>query len=173
MPESEIMTIASAVARQSFLMDWHFYVVIFCFSLVGGFLGAYVRGYASEKARLTAIDSSLQSIKRNVAETTRAAEEIKKDIEDESWRRKDREALKREKLEAYIIAISEAKAAVYDQTKASLFDADHAYDAHAWNRADMLQALYLPELAVEHNEFRQVLSVFGFWLAEGMAQLTA
>jgi len=50
----------------------------------------------------------------------------------------------------------------------TFFNAKNSLDEHAWNKANMLQLLYLPELKEVHNEFRVAYLAYRKWLIEGM-----
>jgi len=168
MTPDEIVALAEALANESFLTDWRFFLLLFSISTLGGLLGSYLRSYGSEKGRFKAIEENIDSINKNLAITTSTTERIRGEIEDEFWQRRDRESLKRQKLESYITAINRANQALHDQMNNAFFYSNRECDDSAWNEADMLQALYLPELSIAHNEFRKALANFQIWLSEGM-----
>lgn len=160
--------LAQSILDKTFIDDWYFYLILFCLSLLGAFFGAFLRGYGKEKAKYSAIESSLETIRKQVSETTKVSEEIKRDIELQVWRAKERQALRREKLEAYITTIYLVRDNNHLKMQNSLLKGNRSFDEAAWNKANMLQKLYFPELSTEHNQFRKAQVAFEQWLAEAM-----
>ncbi len=105
MESIDVDELAQSILDKTFVDDWYFYLILFCITLLGTFLGSYIRGFGKEKAKYSAIESSLETIKKQVSETTKISEGIKSDIELQIWRVKERQALKREKLEDYMSTI--------------------------------------------------------------------
>jgi hypothetical protein len=165
--------VTQSIIDQTFMEDWLFYLVFFLLSLLGSFFGAFISSYGKEKAKYAAIEASLESIKKQVSETTKISEKIKSEIELDSWRTKEREARRRGKLEDYITTIYLANRNVHLEMQNKLFAKGNDYDEGAWHKADMLQALYFPELSDEHNQFRVALIAYQTWLSEGMKEISS
>ncbi|MUH96461.1 hypothetical protein GNP63_07850 [Aliivibrio fischeri] len=171
MKDEQIKTIVEAILNETILDDWYFYLLLFLVSLLGALFGSFVKSFGAEKGKYIAIESSLDTIKQQVSTTTKVTEQIKKDIELNVWREKDREMLKREKLEQYFSFILISKEAFHAEMENKLLKQENDYDEQAYNKADMLQALYLPELSSEHNEYRKAVIVYRDWLAVGMMEM--
>lgn len=105
MKDDQIKQIVEAILSQTTVDDWYFYFLIFSVILIGAYLGAFIRSFGNEKGKYKAIESSLDIIKKQVSATTETAEKIKNGIELNVWREKDREMLKRQKLEEYLFLI--------------------------------------------------------------------
>jgi len=168
MNSTDIKNLAEIILDQTFVDDWYFYLIFFALAILGSFLGSYIRGYGAEKAKYSAIESSLSTIEKKVALTTEISEKIRSDIEIQVWKTKERQAIKREKLEDYMTTIYLVKDNTHLAMENKLLDAENSLNEHYWNKANMLQTLYLPELRGEHNEFRIAYVSFSKWLIEGM-----
>jgi len=168
MNATDVENIAQLILDQTIVDDWYFYAILLGVSILGAFFGSFIRGYGNEKAKYSAIESSLETIKKQVSETTKVSEEIKKDIELQIWKAKEKQSLKREKLEEYVTTIYLVRDNNHLKMENKIFNSNNAFDDHTWNKANMLQKLYFPELLVEHNEFRKAQVSFDKWLTDGM-----
>jgi hypothetical protein len=171
MKDEQIKTIVESILNETILDDWYFYLLLFGVSLLGTVFGSFIKSFGAEKGKYKAIESSLDTIKKQVSETTKTTEKIKKDIELNVWREKNREMLKREKLEEYFSFVLISKDNFHAEMENKLFNQENDYDKQAFNKADMLQALYLPELSVEHNNYRKAVVVYRDWLVAGMMDM--
>ena len=171
MKEEYINKIVQALLNETILDEWYFYLLLFAVSLLGASFGSFIKSFWSEKAKYSAIESSLDTIKKQVSETTKTTEKIKQDIELNIWRKKDREMLKREKVEEYFSLILLSTETFHAEMENRLFNKDNKYDKQVYNKADLIQALYLPELAGVHNEFRKVFVEFRYWLSSCMEDI--
>jgi len=171
MKDEQIKNIVEAIINESILNDWYFYLLLFLVSLLGAWFGGFIKGFGSEKGKYKAIETSLDTIKKQVSETTKTAEKIKKDIELNVWREKDREMLKREKLEEYFSFILISRDAFHSEMENRLFKQKNLFDEQAYNKADLLQTLYLPELADAHNQYRKAVVEYRKWLASGLIDI--
>jgi len=171
MKDDQIKQIVEAILSQTIVDDWYFYFLIFSVSLIGAYLGALIRSFGKEKGKYKAIESSLNVIKKQVAATTETAEKIKHDIELNVWREKDREMLKREKLEEYLFIILNSTDTYHTMMENKLLNQSNEFDHQAFNKADMIQSLYLPELAEVHNQYRIAVVEFRNWLLSGMIEV--
>jgi len=171
MKDEQIKQIVDAILSQTMIDDWYFYFLIFSVSLVGTYFGALLRSFGKEKGKYKAIESSLDAIKKQVSETTKTAEKIKQDIELNVWREKDREMLKREKLEEYFSLILISRDAFHSEMENKLLKQNNEFDKQAYNKADLIQALYLPELSEAHNQYRLATVEYQNWLTSGMTEI--
>lgn len=171
MKDEQIKIIVESILNETILDNWNFYMLFFLVSLLGTVVGSFIKSFGAEKGKYEAIKSSLDTIKQQVSETTKVTEGIKKDIELNAWREKDREILKREKLEQYFSFVLISRDALHAEMENKLFKKENDYDKQAYNKADMLQALYLPELAAEHNDYRKAVIVYRNWLAAVMMDM--
>lgn len=160
--------LAIQIVNETIIQNWYFYLVVLFISIVGSYFGALLKGLGKEKGKYQAIESSLQTIEKQVKITTKASQAIKSKIEHETWRKQELEVLKREKLEEYFLCLSSLNNALNSEMLEKLFGEKFNYDPMCFDKASMIQALYLPELLPEHHEVAKVVHEFTVWISDGM-----
>jgi len=168
MKEESVNKMAATLLSQPSWSDIEYYVVVILLVLILGSTLAFFKTLYSEKAKFVAMKSSLDAIREQTELTANVTEKIRDDIEYKSWNKKEMLQLRRVKLEEYFLLISALNNALNNEMLNSLFDADFAYDPQCYDKANMIQALYLPELAQEHNEVSKAVRNFTSWVAEGL-----
>jgi hypothetical protein len=156
------------IINESIYQNWYFYLMFLLISIIGSYFASLLKGSGQEKGKYLAIESSLKAIEKQVAITTKTSESIKTTIEHDSWRKKELEVIKREKLESYFLYMSELSNSLNNEMLEKLFGSEVEYDAQCFYKANMLQALYLPELLQEHHEVFKAVQEFTNWVADGL-----
>jgi len=133
---------------------------------------SYFRGYGREKGKFQAIEENLDSIKGQLSETTQITEEIKSNIAHQSWKQKDRETLKREKLEQYMLLMISLTKIIHKEVSHKLIKNETAFDELAWDTASMIQSLYLPELNKSHLAMLNAHNKYLEWLHIGLKEIS-
>jgi hypothetical protein len=172
MKEEHIDKIIEALMNATFLDDWYFYVLLFSVSLIGAWLGSYIKSSVAEKAKYKAIEANLEIIKKQVSETTKTSEQIKTAIEHGNWRKKELEILKRQKLEQYYAHVALISESLGNEMVCAFYNQDINYDSQNFNKADLIQSLYLPELLEEHIELSKAVHCYKRWLADGLFSIS-
>ncbi|WP_444930252.1 hypothetical protein ACJJIF_21285 [Microbulbifer sp. SSSA002] len=160
--------IALQVQNETLLQNWHFYLILLLITIVGSYLASLLKGAGAQKGKFLAIESSLNTIKKQVELTTETSESIKSAIGHDLWRKKELESIKREKLEEYFLVISSLNYSLNNEMISKLFGADVDYDPHCFDKANMIQSLYLPELAEEHFELCKAVQNYTRWVSDGL-----
>lgn len=168
MKDDSVNKLATTLLNQPSWSDIEYYVVVILLLLILVSILAFFKTLYSEKAKFAAIKSSLETIKEQTEITANVTEKIKNDIEYKSWNKKEILQLRRAKLEEYFLLISALNNALNNEMLNKLFDADFAYDPQCYDKANMIQCLYLPELAQEHNEVTKAVHNFTSWIADGL-----
>lgn len=167
MNEELIKKIATEIVQETFIQNWYFYLLFLAVGFLGAYAVSYVKAFSSEKAKNKAMSSDLEIIKKQLKATTEVTAQIQTDIEHSVWRKKEIEAVKREKLEEYFELIYTGKEALYEQMLSTFFYTEEGYDKHALNKADILQSLYFPELSRPHKGFQSAVANYQRWIAQG------
>ncbi|MBL4799090.1 MAG: hypothetical protein JKY50_21295 [Oleispira sp.] len=167
MTDAQVQQVIDALLNATFLDDWYLYAIMFSVSLLGAWLGAYLKSYSSEKAKYAAIESSLDTIKKKVEATTKASENIKIAMDHDNWRKKELEMLKRQKLEDYYILILSISECLNNERDSVFFGNDDAFDQNTFFQAELIQSLYLPEILEEHNSLFLAIHKFKEWIYVG------
>lgn len=169
MKEEELQQVLDMLQRQSSVEEYLYWLVFFMFGVLSSILAAYLKGYGSEKGKLKALNENIEQLQGQLSENTKITESLKSEIELASWRHKDRELIKREKLEQYLTLMISLPDMLHAEMNTKFFLCKESpYDASTWEKASMLQSLYLPELSKEHNEFRAAKINFSSFMQEGL-----
>lgn len=168
MKEESLNKMAATLLSQPSWSDIEYYVVVILLVLILGSILAFFKTLYAEKAKFAAMKSSLDAIREQTELTANITEKIRNDIEYKSWNKKELLQLRRAKLEEYFLLMSSLNNALNNEMLNSLFDADFACNPQCYDKANMIQALYLPELAQEHNEVSNAVRNFTSWVAEGL-----
>ncbi|WP_234495873.1 hypothetical protein [Vibrio maritimus] len=168
MKENSVNEMAATLLNKPAWSDLEYYVVVILLVLILGSLLAFFKALYSEKAKFSAIKSSLDTIKLQTELTANVTETIKNDLEYKSWNRKEILQVRRTKLEEYFLLMSALNNALNSELLHKLFGAEANYDPQCYDKANMIQALYLPELASEHHEVSKAVHDFTSWIAEGL-----
>lgn len=172
--ELQIMTpetlraLATEIANQSIANNWVYYVLLAALTALLSAAGAFLSSYASKRAERLALTADFDEIKRQLQESTSMTESIKTDIQRLSDRSEKLQWLKREKLEAYVIAVLSVTDYFHAEVTHKYFDSEAPSGNDPWTQASMLQELYLPELDAAHNLLRISLVEAKKWMHEGM-----
>lgn len=167
MTDEQIQKIIDALLNATFLDDWYFYVILFSVSLLGGLVGAYLKSYGAEKAKYTAIESSLETIEKQIKLTTKTSETIKTTLDHENWRKKELEVLKRQKIEEYFSLVLIIHESLQDEMMHIYYKNEPKFDHQTYNKATVIQALHLPEIEKEHLGLAQAVIDFQTWVFTG------
>lgn len=171
MSEELIREISLNVVNDTLQKSWYLYFIMLCIGFIAAYFMPYIKGYATERAKNTAIKADLEDIKTTLQETTKVTEKIKNDLEHEVWRKKAIESVKREKLEEYFNLVFAAKESLYEQMMSAFFYHEENYDKYAFSKADILQKLYFPELGHQHAVFKVAVSEYLNWIADGRGEM--
>jgi hypothetical protein len=162
---------ASRAILEGGTFDLFDYVVILCIVVVGTYVGSFLREYSRKRANQFATKADLEQIQNQLRASVEITESVKKDIEHGSWRKKELELLKRDKLEQYLLNYYIEVENLSRRMRRDFFGEESLYDDTADAKLSMLQKLYLPEMDLVHAKFQQVHGEFTSWLFEGQALL--
>ncbi len=167
MTDVQVQQVVKSLLDATFLDDWYFYVILFSVSLLGGLIGAYIKSYGSEKAKYAAIESSLNTIKKQVQATTETSENIKIALDHDNWRKKELELNKRNKIEEYYTLVLIIHETLQDEMMHIYYKDEPKFDHQTYNKATVIQALHLPELQMEHLALALAVTDFKTWMYNG------
>ncbi|WP_444936533.1 hypothetical protein ACJJIW_01515 [Microbulbifer sp. JMSA004] len=160
--------LALEIFNESILQNWYFYLLILLLSIVGAYIASMVKGFSKEKSKYLAIKASLRAIEKKIEITTKTSESIKTSIEHDFWRKRENESIRKKKLEEYYPCISSLNKNLNLELMSKLLNADVDYDECSFEKATMIQALYLPELIEEHLELSKIVEKYSRFISEGL-----
>jgi hypothetical protein len=129
--------------------------MMFLISAIGAGTGAFTTSFLTEKARLSAIESSLEVIQKQ----TKMTEEVKTNLDYDNWKNKDLDVTKRQKLEEYYSALSSFQNKLIFNLK------DETDYLKELERADLIQSFYLGELDQEQFKIMGAAIQYMDWVA--------
>lgn len=133
--------------------NWVFPAALILFSA----LGAYVGGYLKLKAENLATKEDFVGIKSRIAETTRTIENIRTDISLKDWTWREKNALRRSKLEELIERSCDVLDWVSEAHQSILFRKREPITRSPIDAMQMRAVLYFPELQDAVNEFSKAV----------------
>lgn len=151
--------------------DLKYYLILFAVVFVSTYLGSYLREYAKSRGAQYATKADLVEIHEQLKTSTKISETIKNEVEHGAWQKREREILKREKLEQFLLNHYETEKTLPKKMRYNLFYHKETWSESSESTAKMLQQLYLPELDSEYEQFLRVNADFNSWLAKGQKQL--
>jgi hypothetical protein len=168
-PET-IRALATEIVNQTILSNWLFYVVLACITVVLTAIGSSLSSFFSKRAEHAALTADFDELKNQLRETTSLSESIKIDITQLAERSERLQWLKREKLEAYVVAVLRGAEHLSIDVRHKLTDAEPPTNEDPLIVASMIQALYLPELDEQHAVLLKTVAEFRGWIAKGMQE---
>src|SRR6185503_8591540 len=108
MDSTQIRFVADEVLNHGFIINWRFDLLLLFAWILSISVSAFIGAYFSRKGENRANSEDLEAIKNQLRETTLVTEGIRTNLERMSGRHLKIEDLKREKLEAYLVAIEES-----------------------------------------------------------------
>jgi hypothetical protein len=129
--------------------------MVFLISAIGAGIWAFTTSFLTEKARLSAIESSLEIIQKQ----TKVIEEVKTNLDYDNWKNKDLDVTKRKNLEEYYSALSSFQNKLVFNLK------NGTDDLKEFERADLIQSFYLDELAQEQSKIMDAAIQYMKWVA--------
>lgn len=170
MNEDSVNTMAKTLLNQPTLSDIEYYAVVILLVLILGSLIAFFKTLYSEKAKFSAMKASLDAIREQTELTASVSETIKNDLEYQSWDRKEKLQIRRVKLEEYFLLVGALNNNLNNEMLVKLFDHQVTYDPQCYDRANMIQSLYFPELDEVHKELTNAVLNYQEWVSDGLFQ---
>ncbi len=117
--------------------------------VVAGITG-YVGAYLKKGAEIKALSKNINDLKDQQVILTEATEQVRQDIEHQVWKKQELHQLKRQALEEYYECIDKLPYYLVDHYSYLTSQKKEA-PKDLYNRASLLQQLYLSELQDQHN----------------------
>lgn len=171
MSPDAVQRIAADIAQQM-PFNWYYFVILGLLTLVSSSVGALVGSYMKKRGEQRAYTADFNEIKEQLQETTRAQETIRAEVKRMSERSERLEWMKREKLEHYVESATSLLNYMKEFSTGALYKDGYSPGPHPIATANMLFALYLPELAEVHGELSNSVTALHDIIQEGLKQRT-
>lgn len=136
--------------------------------VVAGIAG-YVGAYLKKDAEIKALSKNITELKNQQVILTDATEKVRKDIEHQVWKKQELHQLKRKKIEQYFVLLEQSRNDMYAKVNHDYFGlAEYEGNQNAFEKACMIQNLYLPEILIQHAKLLKVYNDFTQWIANIM-----
>jgi len=146
MDHTQIEALAHAIATQSVLDAWPYWVALLALVFLGVVIGSFTASYAAKRGEVQAARADRKEILEGLRETTKTAEEVRSAVSLEEWTERERRALRRAKLEEMILLAHKSRDWLEDEYH-RLVDEDKQPEKTSPMPATMtLGSLYFPEL---------------------------
>jgi hypothetical protein len=146
MDEVTIQKIAAEVVRHLPSYPWLVLLFQVLLTLVAAGAGALFGEYFKTRGKNLAAKADFESLQEQLRATTQTVETIKSEVAQKDWARREWANLRRIKLEALLEKVHEC-----GMYLSRLYDP--AYEGKPISEADVLAALYFPELKSEADRF--------------------
>lgn len=171
MDKELIKQIASQIINEQILLNWKFYLVIGSIYLVVYCLLSFIKPYLGKRGEALAKKSDLEGVLAEVRKTTELTENIKREIDAESWITKEFNVLRRQKLEELLLLLYEYKKHIETEMKCNIFQGLKSEKSDPSDHATAIHKLYFPELDEPMKIYYKSCAAWGTWLAEGLTQM--
>ncbi|MFC4480791.1 hypothetical protein [Cupriavidus campinensis] len=132
----------TAVVARTIVENWVYWMLMFSVSFLAVFLGGYVR----KRAENLATRDDFEELKRQVRETTKLTEEVKREIGHAEWKLREVNAIKREKLEELVRHLATLDTSLRRYVKKVAAGKDADVDSEGLDILKAMVSLYFPEM---------------------------
>lgn len=139
--------------------------------VVAGIAG-YVGAFLKKDAEIKALSKNITELKNQQVVLTSATAQVQHDIEHQVWKKQELHQLKRQVLEEYYECIDKLPHYLVEQYS-YLTSQQKETPKDLYNRASLLQQLYLPELQDQHNRLLAPMHEFFQFSSEVSSYLLA
>jgi hypothetical protein len=140
-----LQQLAQEISRQTVINNWQFYAVLLALSFLGATLGPYVKARLTKRGEIAATAAQADEILEQLRKTTATAKSVELSLSRGDWIQREKNSLKRTKLEQLIVAGYAISDWLSNDNKQAL-RGEPPVDTCPINEFVMLSTLYFPEL---------------------------
>ena len=145
MSEALLREILESIVKEQFANNIYIYIILCLLAGFGSFIGSYCKKRGENFATKADFDELLSQLR----ETTKATEEIKKNIAHEDWATREWKTLKRLKLEELFQSIHETEEWLNAYRNFNVFNSGKEPSTSPLANVERLTCLFFPELDKE------------------------
>jgi hypothetical protein len=150
--------LAEEIAKHTIIDNWPFYVALLALSFIGTTLGSYLKARMAKRGEVAATKADANAILAQLANATATAKSVELSLSRGDWIQRERNALKRTKLEALITSAFAIVSWVHSDSKAAM-KGESFDEVCPINEFVMLHTLYFPELKEKAKEVERLYRV--------------
>ncbi|MCA1857413.1 hypothetical protein LE190_15985 [Massilia oculi] len=140
-----LQQLAQEIVKQTVISSWPYYLVLVFFSFIGATLSPFFKARFTKRGEVSATKAETTEILRQLKEATAATKSVELSLAQGDWIQRERNTLKRLKLEQLIVAAYAISDWTSNDSKQAL-SGEPPVDICPINEFVMLATLYFPEL---------------------------
>jgi hypothetical protein len=166
MDHTQIEALAHAIAAQSVLDAWPYWLTLLGLVFLGVVIGSFAGSYAAKRGEVKAARADREEILEGLRETTEAAEEVRSAVSLEEWTERERRALRRTKLEEMLLLAWKVPDWLMEERNRLVFDEGKPQNPSPQSNMMALGSLYFPELNIPLRTFDLACDAYHNGLSE-------
>lgn len=170
MNHSELEELARAIAQNTVVDSWPYWLAMIGLMFVGVFIGALVGSYAARRGEVLAARADRREILDGLRQTTQAAEEVRSAISLGEWTQRERTSLRRAKLEEMLLLAYKAREWLSGELD-RILNTDAPEKPSPLEMMMALGRLYFPELSMPLRAFRGACEAHSLMLMAARIQV--
>jgi hypothetical protein len=163
MNDAVLQQLAQEIAKQTALNSWPFYLALLALSFIGATLGPFLKAHFTKRGEVSATKADADEILRQLKETTAAAKSVELSLAQGDWIQRERNTLKRLKLEQLMVAAFAIASWTSEDAK-NILKGNASEDKCPIDEFKMLSMLYFPEF---RDQADQVENLYRDGLLQG------
>lgn len=144
-----VREISELIVRDQLLLNWKFYFLVAAIGSLAGVAGYWVAPYLKKRAETFATKADMEEVLRQVAQTTRATEEVKSAFSRADWATREWRTIRRIKLEELLSSAYALGKWLETHRSKWLHASDTEVSDEPMDRITVLATLYFPDLKPE------------------------
>lgn len=145
MDTAQIESLVRRAVSGEIAQNWTFYALMLAVVVVGVALVAFAAPYLQARGKAYATKADFDELLSQLQKTTEATERIKADVSHQDWKLRERNTLRREKLEELLVAVHECHDWL-DKRQKWWYTEDDTSGQSPVHKVSVVARLYFPEL---------------------------
>lgn len=153
MDENTIAEVARVIINEGLLFNWKFYLLVAAVGFVYVAASGFLLPYFARRGEAFATKADFQAIISQLEETTKTVEKVKAEVQREDWNWRELQTLRRIKLEELVSTVGGGFEWLSALRSNNYFQGKTVLSPDPAARANMIAALYFPELRTPVHSF--------------------
>jgi hypothetical protein len=149
MDKDLVTQIAQQIVSQEILRNWNFYLVVLLLSFLSAAFSSFVLPYLKRRGEQFATKAEMDSIVKQLEQTTQTAKSIESKISIDEWSHKEYRSIRRQKLEELVLAVHRVDGWLEKQRNWRIYEGAPNGEPWPMDSIELLVTLYFSELDLE------------------------
>jgi hypothetical protein len=173
MEDAQIQKLAQAIADQTVLPDWRYWLILGLIVAVVGAAASYFGSYFSKRGEFKAAKTDRDEILAQLKENTKTTARINSIVSLGEWSERERRTLRRVKLEELMVTAHKARDWMYREQNRLFFSSDDQETVSPLPLMSTLGKLFFPELRMQIFAFDNACDALRLFYMQSMQELIA